>query len=210
MQDAVKIETEAEMGHWVGQRLLAHECGSLGDILRGTVHSYHKSLQHILNQKELNMRQRHWLELLSDYGLDNITMDFVTKLPKSSQGYDTIWVIVDRLTKSAIFVLWRITDNLEKLARNVPKEVVMSNGIPTIFLLIDKARGQSNSHYMVHACAIDLGKGWVKPFELVSSHITIGLLCCIKADHSEELYGRKCCSLVAGLRLDKCNLLVRK
>ncbi|GJZ53819.1 putative reverse transcriptase domain-containing protein [Tanacetum coccineum] len=30
---------------------------------------------------------------------DNITMDFVTKLPKSSQGYDTIWVIVDRLTK---------------------------------------------------------------------------------------------------------------
>ncbi|GJX20858.1 putative reverse transcriptase domain-containing protein [Tanacetum coccineum] len=31
---------------------------------------------------------------------DNITMDFITKLPKSSQGLDTIWVIVDRLTKS--------------------------------------------------------------------------------------------------------------
>ncbi|GKE65763.1 putative reverse transcriptase domain-containing protein, partial [Tanacetum coccineum] len=41
---------------------------------------------------------------------DNITMDFVTKLPKSSQGYDTIWVIVDRLTKSAIFVPMRETD----------------------------------------------------------------------------------------------------
>ncbi|GKA20757.1 putative reverse transcriptase domain-containing protein [Tanacetum coccineum] len=40
---------------------------------------------------------------------DNITMDFVTKLPKSSQGYDTIWVIVDRLTKSAIFVPIRET-----------------------------------------------------------------------------------------------------
>ncbi|GJV97854.1 reverse transcriptase domain-containing protein [Tanacetum coccineum] len=38
---------------------------------------------------------------------DNITMDFVTKLPKSSQGYDTIWVIVDRLAKSAIFVPMR-------------------------------------------------------------------------------------------------------
>nr|GFD18627.1 putative reverse transcriptase domain-containing protein [Tanacetum cinerariifolium] len=34
---------------------------------------------------------------------DNITMDIVTKLPKTSQEYDTIWVIVDRLTKSAIF-----------------------------------------------------------------------------------------------------------
>nr|GFA40584.1 retrotransposable element Tf2 [Tanacetum cinerariifolium] len=48
---------------------------------------------------------------------DNITMDFITKLPKSSQGYDTIWVIVDRLTKSAIFVPKRETDSIEKLAR---------------------------------------------------------------------------------------------
>nr|GFC93613.1 putative reverse transcriptase domain-containing protein [Tanacetum cinerariifolium] len=109
-----------------------------------TVFTDHKSLQHILDQKELNMRQRRWLELLSDYDCeiryhpgkanvvadalsrkerepplrvralqvldlcqgqgrtsktirivgtteipewkwDNITMDFVTKLPKSSQ-----------------------------------------------------------------------------------------------------------------------------
>nr|GFC99002.1 reverse transcriptase domain-containing protein [Tanacetum cinerariifolium] len=48
---------------------------------------------------------------------DNITMDFVTKLPKLPQGYDTIWVIVDRLTKSAIFALIRETDPLEKLAK---------------------------------------------------------------------------------------------
>nr|GFA68820.1 putative reverse transcriptase domain-containing protein [Tanacetum cinerariifolium] len=44
---------------------------------------------------------------------DNITMDFVTKLPKSPQGYDTIWVIVDKLTKSAIFVPMRESDPLE-------------------------------------------------------------------------------------------------
>nr|GFC22011.1 reverse transcriptase domain-containing protein [Tanacetum cinerariifolium] len=46
---------------------------------------------------------------------DNITMDFITKLPKSPQGYDTIWVIVDRLTRSAIFAPMRETDPLEKL-----------------------------------------------------------------------------------------------
>ncbi|GKF55419.1 putative reverse transcriptase domain-containing protein [Tanacetum coccineum] len=57
-------------------------------------------------------------------------MDFFTKLPKSSQGYDTIWVIVDRLTKSAIFVLIRETDPLEKLARMYLKEVVMRHRIP--------------------------------------------------------------------------------
>ncbi|GJT15292.1 putative reverse transcriptase domain-containing protein [Tanacetum coccineum] len=207
-----------------------------------TVFTDHKSLQHILDQKELNMRQRRWLELLSDYdceiryhlgkanvvadalsrkereplrvralvmtiGLDlpkqilnaqtearksenikkggvgelayhvydvqdmkklywwpnmkaniatyvskcltcakvkaehqrpsgllvqpkipqwkwdNITMDFVTKLPKSSQGYDTIWVIVDRLTKSAIFVAMRRKDTWIKTGCMLPKGV---------------------------------------------------------------------------------------
>ncbi|GJS96946.1 putative reverse transcriptase domain-containing protein [Tanacetum coccineum] len=61
---------------------------------------------------------------------DNITMDFVTKLPKSSQGYNTIWVIVDRLTKSAIFTPMRETDFTEKLARMYIKEVVTTHGIP--------------------------------------------------------------------------------
>nr|GEZ32809.1 putative reverse transcriptase domain-containing protein [Tanacetum cinerariifolium] len=46
---------------------------------------------------------------------DNITMDFITKLPKSSQGFDTIWVIVDRLTKSAHFLPIRENDLLDKL-----------------------------------------------------------------------------------------------
>ncbi|GKD79222.1 putative reverse transcriptase domain-containing protein, partial [Tanacetum coccineum] len=204
-----------------------------------TVFTDPKSLQHILSQKELNMRQRHWLELLSDYNCeiryhpgkvnviadalrrkerepplrvralvmtldpeklrteklepyadgtlclcgrswlpcygdlrtvimhesykskysihpgsdkmyqdmkrlywwpnnkadiatywDNITMDFVTKLPKSSQGYDTIWVIFYKLTKSAIFVPMREIDRLEKLARMYLKEVVTRHGIP--------------------------------------------------------------------------------
>nr|GFA86302.1 putative reverse transcriptase domain-containing protein [Tanacetum cinerariifolium] len=53
---------------------------------------------------------------------DNITMDFITKLPKSSQGYDTIWVIVDRLTKSAIFTPIRETDPIDKLVRMYLKE----------------------------------------------------------------------------------------
>ncbi|GJW97599.1 putative reverse transcriptase domain-containing protein [Tanacetum coccineum] len=67
---------------------------------------------------------------LPQWKYDNITMDFVTKLPKSSQGYDTIWVIVDRLTKSAIFVPIRETDPIEKQARMYLKEVVTRHGIP--------------------------------------------------------------------------------
>ncbi|GJZ74245.1 putative reverse transcriptase domain-containing protein [Tanacetum coccineum] len=61
---------------------------------------------------------------------DNITMDFVTKLPKTSNGYDTIWVIVDRLTKSAHFLPMRENDSMGKLAKLYLKEVVTRHGIP--------------------------------------------------------------------------------
>ncbi|GJT24642.1 reverse transcriptase domain-containing protein [Tanacetum coccineum] len=71
---------------------------------------------------------------------DNITMDFVTKLPKSSQGYDTIWVIIDRLTKSAIFTPIRETDSMEKLARMYLKEVVTRHGIP-VSIICDRDPG---------------------------------------------------------------------
>ncbi|GJX16242.1 putative reverse transcriptase domain-containing protein [Tanacetum coccineum] len=67
---------------------------------------------------------------IPEWKWDNITMDFVTKLPKTSQGYDTIWVIVDRLTKSAIFTPMRETDPMDKLARIYLKEVVTRHGIP--------------------------------------------------------------------------------
>ncbi|GJU58473.1 reverse transcriptase domain-containing protein [Tanacetum coccineum] len=75
---------------------------------------------------------------------DNITMDFVTKLPKSSQGYDTIWVIVDRLTKSAIFMPMRETDPMDKLARMYLKEVVMKHGIPVSIICDRDPRFASN------------------------------------------------------------------
>ncbi|GKA55105.1 putative reverse transcriptase domain-containing protein [Tanacetum coccineum] len=55
---------------------------------------------------------------------ENITMDFVTKLPKTSSGQDTIWVIVDRLTKFAHFLPMKETDSMEKLTRQYLKEVV--------------------------------------------------------------------------------------
>ncbi|GJY92055.1 putative reverse transcriptase domain-containing protein [Tanacetum coccineum] len=57
-------------------------------------------------------------------------MDFITKLPKTTNGYDTIWVIVDRLTKSAHFLPMRENDPMEKLMRLYMKEVVTRHGVP--------------------------------------------------------------------------------
>ncbi|GKA24450.1 putative reverse transcriptase domain-containing protein [Tanacetum coccineum] len=71
-------------------------------------------------------------------------MDFVTKLPKSSQGYNTIWVIVDRLTKSVIFTPMKDTDPLDKLARMYLKEVVTRHGIPVSIICDRDPRFASN------------------------------------------------------------------
>ncbi|GJZ76673.1 putative reverse transcriptase domain-containing protein [Tanacetum coccineum] len=61
---------------------------------------------------------------IPEWKWEKITMDFVTKLPKTTNGYDTIWVIVDRLTKSAHFLPMRETDPMEKLMKLYIKEVV--------------------------------------------------------------------------------------
>ncbi|KAD7476918.1 hypothetical protein E3N88_00054 [Mikania micrantha] len=174
-----------------------------------TIFTDHKSLQHIFDQKELNMRQRRWVELLNDYDCvikyhpgkanvvadalsrkervkplrvramgmtvqtslrdhilqaqqeavardnlkreldcgaekhfktkqdgipqwkwEQIAMDFITKLPRTSSGYDSIWVIIDRLTKSAHFLPIRETYKMEKLARLYIDEIVVRHGVP--------------------------------------------------------------------------------
>nr|GEW33883.1 putative reverse transcriptase domain-containing protein [Tanacetum cinerariifolium] len=61
---------------------------------------------------------------------DNVTMDFVTKLPRTQGRNETIWVVVDRLTKFAHFLSMKETDHMGKLARLYLKEVVTRHGIP--------------------------------------------------------------------------------
>nr|GEU46383.1 reverse transcriptase domain-containing protein [Tanacetum cinerariifolium] len=60
---------------------------------------------------------------------EKITMDFITKLLKTTNGYGTIWVIVDRLTKSAHFLSMRENDPIEKLMKLYMKEVVTRYGV---------------------------------------------------------------------------------
>ena len=57
-------------------------------------------------------------------------MDFVTGLPWTQRQHDAIWVIVDRLTKSAHFLPVNVEDSLEKLARLYVDEIVRLHGVP--------------------------------------------------------------------------------
>ncbi|GJZ17952.1 putative reverse transcriptase domain-containing protein, partial [Tanacetum coccineum] len=56
-------------------------------------------------------------------------MDFITKLPRSKSGHDTIWVIVDRLTKLAHFLAIREDYSTEKLANIYIGEIVARHGV---------------------------------------------------------------------------------
>ena len=61
---------------------------------------------------------------------DKITMDFVTGLPRTRRQHDAIWVIVDRLTKSAHFLPVSNDDPLDKLAQLYVEEIVRLHGVP--------------------------------------------------------------------------------
>ena len=62
--------------------------------------------------------------------MGRITIDFVVGLPLTGRKHDSVWVVVDRLTKSAHFLPMRIDYSLDKLAELYIKEIVMLHGIP--------------------------------------------------------------------------------
>ena len=66
---------------------------------------------------------------------DSISMDFVTHLPRTFRGHDTIWVIVDRLTKSAHFLAMNLRMSMVKLAQLYIKEIVRLHGVPSSIVL---------------------------------------------------------------------------
>ncbi|GJX39592.1 putative reverse transcriptase domain-containing protein [Tanacetum coccineum] len=94
---------------------------------------------------------------------ENITMDFITTLPKTPSGQDAIWVIVDQLTKSAYFLPMKETESMEKLMRQYLKEVSQDMECQFRLFLIEITDGQSERTIqtlgdMLRACMIDFGK----------------------------------------------------
>ena len=74
-----------------------------------------------------------------------INMDFILGLPRTSRQHDSIWVIVDRMTKSSGFLVVKTTDSTEDYTKLYINEIVRLHGIP---LSIISDRGpQFTSHF---------------------------------------------------------------
>nr|GEX43059.1 hypothetical protein [Tanacetum cinerariifolium] len=131
------------------------------------------SRQYFLEKKDLNMRKRRWLDLLKDYDCkiryhfdkanmladEKIRMDFVTKLPRTTKKHDVIWVIADRLTKSAHFILIWENTLVHKLVKIYVNEIVTRHGVPVSIVSDKDGRFTSNFWRDFHEELVSSWKG---------------------------------------------------
>ncbi|GKC58208.1 putative reverse transcriptase domain-containing protein [Tanacetum coccineum] len=120
------------------------------------------------HQKPYWLLQQHEIPV---WKWERLTMDFVSGLPRTPSGYDTIWVIVDRLTKSAHFLPMKKTDSIKKLTRlSLQKALGTNLDMSTAYR--PQMDGQSERTIetledMLRACVIDFGSSWDRHLPLV-------------------------------------------
>nr|GEW53746.1 putative reverse transcriptase domain-containing protein [Tanacetum cinerariifolium] len=156
---------------------------------------------------------------IPEWQLKRIAMDCVTKSPRTSSGYDIIWVIMDRLTKSAYFLPMQEDYKMDRLARLYFNEIVGKHGVP-ISILSDRdshftlrfwhsmqeALGtnleMSMSYHpqertihtledMLRACVLDFGGSWDVHLPLVEFLYNNSYHSSVRYASFEVLYGRK-------------------
>nr|GEZ84494.1 putative reverse transcriptase domain-containing protein [Tanacetum cinerariifolium] len=129
---------------------------------------------------------------------EGIDIDFVTKLPRTSSGHDTIWIIVDRLTKSAHFLPMREDYKMDRLARLYLNEIVARHGVP-ITIISDRdscftSRFWQSMQEALGTC-LDMSMAY-HPQTDSHSERTIqtleDMLRAVRWVLFEALYGRKC------------------
>ncbi|GKC43857.1 putative reverse transcriptase domain-containing protein [Tanacetum coccineum] len=129
---------------------------------------------------------------------ERISMDFVSRLPRIPNGYDTIWVIVNRLTKSAHFLPMKKTDSMEKLKQIYLKEIeALGTNLDMSTVYHPQTDGQSERTIqmlkdMLCAYVIDFRSSWDRHLPLVEFSYNNSYHASIKAAPYEALYRRKC------------------
>ncbi|GJR93374.1 putative reverse transcriptase domain-containing protein [Tanacetum coccineum] len=187
-----------------------------GDLRTVIMHESHKSKYSIhpgSDKMYQDMKKLYWWPNMkaniATYW-DNITMHFVTKLPRSSQGYDTIWLIVDRLTKSTIFVPMRETDPIEKQARMYLKEVVTRHGILVSIICDHDPRFASNfwrSLQKALGTNLDMSTAYhLQTNRQIEFSYNNSYHASIKAAPIEALYGQKCHSPICWAEVGQVQL----
>ncbi|GJT55083.1 putative reverse transcriptase domain-containing protein [Tanacetum coccineum] len=148
---------------------------------------------------------------IPEWKWDKITMDFITKLPKTKSGHDMIWVIVNRLTKSAHFLVMREDYSIERLAKLYIDEIVARHGVPiTAYHSQTDRQGEHTIQTledMLRACVIDFGGNWNVHLLLAEFSYNNSYHSSIRCAPFEPLYGRKCRSPVLWAEIGESSLI---
>ncbi|GKF27249.1 putative reverse transcriptase domain-containing protein, partial [Tanacetum coccineum] len=136
---------------------------------------------------------------------EKITMDLVINLPKISSGYDAIWVIMDRLTKSAHFLPIREDYKIEKLARIYINEIVARHGVSVSIISDRDSRFASHLWQALQKALgtrLDMSTSRWLSFLIIT--VTTRALRCAPF---EALYGQKCGSPVIWAEVGESRLI---
>ncbi|GKB47187.1 putative reverse transcriptase domain-containing protein, partial [Tanacetum coccineum] len=138
-----------------------------------------------------------WLNMNADIATywENITMDFVTKLPKASTGQDTIWEVVTKHGVPVSIISDRDDRFTSQFWQSLNKALGTQLDVSTAYH--PQTDGQSERTIqtledMLRACVIDFGKAWDTHLPLVEFSYNNNYHTSIKAASFEALYGRKC------------------
>nr|GFA69181.1 reverse transcriptase domain-containing protein [Tanacetum cinerariifolium] len=113
--------------------------GGIRDMLMHESHKSKYSIHPGSDKMYQDLKKLYWwpnmkADIATFWKWEKITMDFVMGLPRTTSGYDSIWVIVDCLTKFAYFLPMKKTDSIEKLAQLYLKEIVCRHGVLVSFI----------------------------------------------------------------------------
>nr|GEW39369.1 retrotransposon protein, putative, Ty3-gypsy subclass [Tanacetum cinerariifolium] len=177
--------------------------------IKYVVFTNHKSLQHILDQKELNMRQRRWLELLSDYDsrkeenfINKDLHGMINKLEPHADGMlclnNQSWISHFGDLRALIMheshnSKYSIHLGSDKIYQDLKKLYWWPNMKAEIATCVSKCLTCAKTlEDMLNACVLDFRKGWDRHLPLVEFSYNNSYYTSIKAAPFAALYGRKC------------------
>ncbi|GJT95847.1 putative reverse transcriptase domain-containing protein [Tanacetum coccineum] len=186
-----------------------------GDVRTLIMDEAHKSKYYVhpgADKMYYDLRDRYWWSgIKKDIAVYGIAMDFVTKLPRTSSGYDTIWVIVDRLTKSAHFLPIRKDYKMDRLAMLYLNEIVARHGVPISIISDRDSRFMSRflqSMQEVLGTRLDMSMTYHPQTDSqIEFSYNNSYHASVRCAPFEALYGRKCRSPIMWAEVEEGQLI---
>ncbi|GKD48389.1 putative reverse transcriptase domain-containing protein, partial [Tanacetum coccineum] len=192
--------------------------GGVRTVIIDEAHKSRYSIHLGADKMYYNLRDMYWwpgmkrdiATYIPEWKWESITMDFITKLPRTGNGHDAIWVIVYRLTKSAYFLAIHEDYSTEKLARLYTDEIVTRHGVHVLIISDRDARFTSRLYQTFQKALgtrLDMSTAYHPQTDGQSKRTIQTYHTSSRCPPFEALYGRKCRSPVLWAEIGEGSLI---